>query len=368
MTRQSLGSCVKVIGLLGLASLYLSLISCVGIASRAATTATIADPQPLSIATNSLTNGSSGMPYAATLVANGGNQPVSWRLLSGQLTGGLSVSPSGNIGGIPASAGRYTFTVQVTDSASPPISLNTTLTLNVDPSPLTLSLPMIPPAIQGSAYRAGDSTGNGGAVLYISGGSAPYSCSIVSGSLPSGISISAVIPNFTPAGLCLVSGTPTVAGDFAFTVQVADATADLGTQSVTLVVRSSTVPVISNVTETNITATSATINWITDVPSSSQVIYGRDSYTQETAEQDKGGVISHSVNLTGLTSGYPYYVAVISRGTNGGAPQDYLISLDKINGGNSPSSPLSVLHQRAIPTSAYSSPDLTISFRDSQCT
>jgi hypothetical protein len=313
--------------------LDLSLSSCVGVASRALKTV---DPPPLSIATNSLANASSGMAYTATLVAKGGHPPLTWRPISGQLPGGVSLSPSGNIGGIPAAAGQYTFTAQTTDSASPPSSVTTSLSLTVNPSGLVVSVPMIPFAVQGSPYYSGNNKGNGGAVLYISGGSAPYSCSVVSGALPSGMSISEVTPNFTPAGLCIVSGIPAVAGDFAFTVQVTDGTSDLATQSVTLVVRSSQVPVISNVTETNITATSATINWTTDVPSSSQVAYGRDYYTRETVEQDTGGVTSHSVNLTGLTSGYGYFVSVISRGIAGGAPQDYFISLDNVNGGNSP--------------------------------
>ncbi len=319
--------------LLSLAILYLSLISCAGVANRTGTAATASlDPQPLSIATNSLAIALSGIAYTATLVASGGSAPVSWQLTGGQLPGGVSLSPSGNIGGIPAAAGQYTFTVKATDSASPPSSLTTSLSLTVDPSALTLSVPMIPPALRESSYNSGNNTGNGEAILNISGGSAPYKCSVVSGTLPGGMSISEVTPNYTPAGLCIVSGTPTAAGDFAFTVQVADGASDLATQSVTLVVTSSSLPVISNITETNITTTSATINWTTDVSSSSQVAYGDNYYKQETLQQDTGGVTSHSVSLTGLKVGQGYFVAVISRGISGGVPQDYLMSLNTVNG------------------------------------
>jgi len=332
--------CFKVLSLLSLGFLYLSLTSCVGVASRTGTAlmtaTTLNPPQPLAVAINSLPDASSGIAYTATLVGTGGSSPISWQLISGQLPGGVSLSPSGNIGGIPASVGHYAFTVVAIDSASPPTSVTANLSLTVGPSALAVSVPMVPPAVQGSSYNSGNSTGNGGAVLYISGGSAPYTCSVISGALPSGMTISEVTPNYTPAGLCIVSGTPTSAGDFAFMVQVADGISDLATQSVTLVVRSSSLPVISNVTETNITTTSATINWTTDVPSSSRVAYGRNYFKQETPEQDTGGVTSHSVNLTGLVSGYGYFVAVISRGISGGAPQDYLVSLDTINGGNSP--------------------------------
>src|SRR6202030_1550905 len=65
-------------------------------------------------------------------------------------------------------------------------------------------------------------------------------------------------------------------------------------------------PVISAVTATNITSTSATITWTTDLPSNSQVSFGTTpAYSSQTA-LDNTMVTSHSVILTGLTPSTTY--------------------------------------------------------------
>jgi len=72
------------------------------------------------------------------------------------------------------------------------------------------------------------------------------------------------------------------------------------------------------VAATEITATGATITWTTDEPAPSQVEYGTSApgYSSSTAE-DPTAVISHSVVLTGLTSGTVYHYKVKSRDTSG---------------------------------------------------
>jgi 5-hydroxyisourate hydrolase-like protein (transthyretin family) len=70
--------------------------------------------------------------YQATLVASGGTGPYTWSLAAGSnLPSGLSLSSSGVISGtISASVATYTFTVQVTDTATNNTD-NTTFTLGV---------------------------------------------------------------------------------------------------------------------------------------------------------------------------------------------------------------------------------------------
>ncbi len=70
--------------------------------------------------------------YQATMAASGGNGPYTWKLSSGTLPSGLSLSSAGVITGTLASsvtAGTYSFTIQATDSSS--ATAKTTFTLGV---------------------------------------------------------------------------------------------------------------------------------------------------------------------------------------------------------------------------------------------
>ncbi len=72
-------------------------------------------------ASGNLPNGMVGAAYSATLAAAGGKAPYTFTLASGSLPGGLTLDPDGAISGpISGQAGSYSFTVQVTDSATPP--------------------------------------------------------------------------------------------------------------------------------------------------------------------------------------------------------------------------------------------------------
>jgi len=54
--------------------------------------------------------------YSATLEADGGTDPYTWSITSGQLPTGISLSASGDLSGTPTSAGVYSFVVRVTDA------------------------------------------------------------------------------------------------------------------------------------------------------------------------------------------------------------------------------------------------------------
>jgi alpha-L-arabinofuranosidase len=71
-------------------------------------------------------------------------------------------------------------------------------------------------------------------------------------------------------------------------------------------------PVISSVLVTVTSATSATITWTTDQASSSQVVYGTSLPYGSASPSNATLVTSHSVTLTGLTTGATYNYAVLS--------------------------------------------------------
>jgi hypothetical protein len=72
-----------------------------------------------------------------------------------------------------------------------------------------------------------------------------------------------------------------------------------------------TIPTISAVTSSGVTATSATITWTTDQASNSQVEYGTTMAYGSLSALNSSSVTSHSVSLTGLTAGTTYNYAVM---------------------------------------------------------
>jgi Bacterial Ig domain/Putative Ig domain/Immunoglobulin domain/Immunoglobulin I-set domain len=97
------------------------------------------------------------------------------------------------------------FTVVVSNASGSATSNAATLAVNASSSTLQITTSQIPGATLSGAYIA---------TLAASGGTTPYSWSLSSGSLPTGLSLSS-------SGS--LSGTPAVLGSFPFTVQVNDA-------------------------------------------------------------------------------------------------------------------------------------------------
>ncbi len=84
----------------------------------------------LKVSTSALPNATQGASYSSTLAASGGTLPYTWRMASGSLPAGLSLTSAGAFTGSPTNAGTSTFTAQVTDAASH--SATASLTLTVD--------------------------------------------------------------------------------------------------------------------------------------------------------------------------------------------------------------------------------------------
>ncbi len=177
-----------------------------------------AAPTPPSVTRTSVPSGTQNTFYSATLAASGGTTPYTWSILSGTLPAGLTLAPStGIISGTPTGTGSSSFSVQVTDANSLKAS-----------QPLTLTVAANPPSVTTTSLSSGTQNAAYSATLAATGGTTPYAWSIISGSLPTGLTL-------TPA-TGIISGTPTGTGSSSFSVQVTDANSLKATQALTLTV------------------------------------------------------------------------------------------------------------------------------------
>ncbi|MCI0485694.1 MAG: putative Ig domain-containing protein [Blastocatellia bacterium] len=155
-----------------------------------------------------LTQGVVGASYMEQLTSSGGQGPFTWSLNTGDLPPGLSIQAStGNITGTPTEAGEYEFTVKLTDSTSTFVTSGT-LRITIGIGPLVIiSAGTLTPGVVGLAYMHD---------LESSGGQGPFTWTIESGALPDGLQLEASTGKIT--------GTPTSAGEFNFTVKLTDST------------------------------------------------------------------------------------------------------------------------------------------------
>ena len=150
-----------------------------------------------------LPGGVLGAGYSRTLVAGGGTPPYVWSLGGGSLPTGLTLGSDGLLSGTTTVAGVFSFTAKVTDNVGG--IATKVLSMTVASTALTLDTASpLAGGLRGLAYSA---------QLAASGGTPSYTWSVISGSVPSGLSLGS-----TGA----LSGTPTAAGVFGFTAQVAD--------------------------------------------------------------------------------------------------------------------------------------------------
>jgi len=160
------------------------------------------------ISTMSLPAGNQGTPYSGTVSATGGVGPFSWSVSSGSLPTGLSLAASTTnsvmITGTPGTQGTSNFTIKITDSSGAFGTQPLSITINA-PLPLKVATTSLPNGAINSAYPS--------TTLEATGGVPPFTWSLTSGNLPTGLSMSM---NGT------ISGTPTATGTFDFTVQVKD--------------------------------------------------------------------------------------------------------------------------------------------------
>ena len=162
-----------------------------------------------------------GTPISLSFAATGGVSPITYALspTSGPLPPGLMLDPAtGLVSGTTTTPGTYPFTVTATDATGASASATATVVVN---AALAIN-PITPPqGAVGSSYSA---------QLSATGGTAPVTFALSGGTtLPPGLALS-------PAGL--ISGTPTTAGTFAFTVMATDSSGAVASLPLSIVVTS----------------------------------------------------------------------------------------------------------------------------------
>ncbi len=182
----------------------------------------------LTPAAGTLTDGVIGAAYSQQFTASGGTAPYTYAmsLTSGSLpTGMIFNSSTGLLSGTPTLGGTFGFTVTATDSGS--AASGGPFASNAQAYSLTIASSTIAIA-PGSLVAGTAGAGYGNVTFSASGGSSPYTFALTSGSLPPGLLLTNGV----------LSGTPTAAGSFYFTVTATDAQSKIGNKDYAMVVGS----------------------------------------------------------------------------------------------------------------------------------
>jgi len=164
--------------------------------------------------------GTIGIPYVLPLLPLGGTPPYVCTVISGPLPPGLMLVDCTSISGTPTTPsgtptqpGPYCFTIQLTDSTNHSAQASACIPINSPPA-VTCGSPGPPNGTVGIPYSF---------TFAATGGIPPFVWSIISGSFPPGLVLNAQ----TGA----VSGTPTTAGTYTFTIAATSTASGTGQAS-----------------------------------------------------------------------------------------------------------------------------------------
>jgi hypothetical protein len=237
---------------------------------------TVNPSNALSLTLSSLPNGMVGTPYSSTIGVSGGTSPYACTITSGTLPAGLTLTGC-LVSGTPTVAGTSNLTVKATDSSNPQQTTTGPVALTITSAALSLTLSSLPNGMVGTPYSS---------TIGVSGGTSPYACTITSGTLPAGLTLTG----------CLVSGTPTVAGTSNLTVKATDSSNPQQT---------TTGPVAITITSAALSLTLSSLpNGMVGTPYSSTI--GVSGGTSPYACTITSGTLPAGLTLTGcLVSGTP---------------------------------------------------------------
>lgn len=175
---------------------------------------TITVSAPLSISLAGSVSATIGTAVSTPATINGGRGPFSWSAASGGAPGVGFNTASGTFEGTPSSAGSFPASVSLVDADGRTANAATTF---VVVGPLQLAAPSTTSGPPGRTFQAN---------FQASGGTAPYTYAMASGTLPYGVGFS------TLSGA--VYGTPSGTGSYPIVIRVTDAAGRVATASATI--------------------------------------------------------------------------------------------------------------------------------------
>ena len=292
-----------------------------------------AGTSPITVTPGTLPTPQVGTSYTpVTLSASGGTAPYTYTQTGGSLPPGMNFNAaSATFSGTPTEDGSYIIDLSVSDSASNTKTLSYALDV---PAPTFVFQPL-PQMAVGVPYSQ---------AIQVSGGTAPYhGFTVTSGSLPNGLSLN--------ASSGVLSGTPSTAATYDFTVQMDDSSSPTqygGTNRYTGTVAAATVP--GAPTGASATAGNAQASVAFTAPSSN----GGAAITQYTATSSPGGFTGTCAAspcvVTGLTNGTAYTFTVTATNSVGtGSPSS---ASNSVTPSSVPSAPTGVTASSSTPGQA----------------
>ncbi len=174
----------------------------------------------ISPATSTLSAGAAGQFYSQIFTQTGGTGAITWTVTAGTLPGNLSLNPaSGLLAGTPTTFGAFNFTVTATDANGCTGARAYTLTISPPCTTLTVNPATLENGTFGQTYSA---------MISGASGVAPYTFTVSGGALPDGLSLN--------ASTGAISGTPTQAAIFNFTIRTTDANNCTGARAYTITI------------------------------------------------------------------------------------------------------------------------------------
>jgi hypothetical protein len=202
-------------------TLSVRLLDAAGNATLVGTRPFTSQNRVFTITTSVLPRGRKGEAYNQQLLAANGRTPYTWAIISGSLPAGLSLNASGQILGTPTVFGNFAFSVRATDAINTPAIASFTLTILPDVEPLRV--------VSSGDLTAGLTGVDYNIQLLYAGGRSPVRWSLVTGSVPPGLSLN--------GDTGVISGRPTTVGTYSFVLRVIDSentSAISGTLNITI--------------------------------------------------------------------------------------------------------------------------------------
>ena len=178
----------------------------------------------LTLGPASLPDGQLGTAYNQTVSAGPVGTAYSYAVTSGVLPTGLALNGStGAITGTPSAGGNYAFAITATGWGSCTVTRSYQILIAATCGTITLNPSSLPTGTLGTPYNQ---------TLTATGGTAPYTFSLVSGTLPAGLSL---------ASNGVVSGTPTAANTAIITVKATGQGGCTGQRTYVLIINCATI-------------------------------------------------------------------------------------------------------------------------------